>query len=241
LLGNHRTPGRSNAFDAIGCNHPEESAIRLPLLFTIASTVLLVSMDLPPTVPVPEPRPDIGSQSEDGGKPREQSETRTDPKPDPQLDTDTDAKTENQPPETATPPIEPEDQDILAACLSELTTIGAEYRPLARIDDGNGCGIDRPIELRSLGNGVALTPPGILRCRTAVNLARWTRDVVSPMLAKAQPAERLAEVNQASAYICRKRNNAETGKISEHARGTAIDIAGFTFRSGRILTIAPRQ
>jgi hypothetical protein len=61
------------------------------------------------------------------------------------------------------------------------------------------------------------------------------------MLEKSRPEETLASVDQASAYVCRNRNSAETGKISEHARGTAIDIAGFTFRSGKTFTIAPRE
>ena len=37
------------------------------------------------------------------------------------------------------------------------------------------------------------------------------------------------------------RGGAETGKISEHAHGNAIDIAGFTFKSGKTFTIAPRE
>lgn len=139
------------------------------------------------------------------------------------------------------PPIETEDPTLHALCTAELKAIGAEFSEIKRIDDGNGCGIDRPVELKTLGNGVALSPPGTMRCQTAVNLARWTRDVVTPMLRKSRPGETLTKVDQASAYVCRKRNNAETGKISEHARGAAIDIAGFSFRSGRTFTIVPRE
>jgi hypothetical protein len=148
---------------------------------------------------------------------------------------------ERQSPRDVPPPIEREDAALFSACTSELKAIGAEFVEVKRIDDGDGCGIDRPIELRTVGNGVALSPPGTMRCRTAVNLARWTRDVVAPMLGKAQPKERLAEVNQASTYVCRKRNGAGAGKISEHAHGNALDIAGFTFKSGKTFTIAPRE
>lgn len=139
------------------------------------------------------------------------------------------------------PPIEKEDPALLAACVAELNDMGVEFSEEKSMDDGGGCGIDRPLVVKSLGAGVMLSPIGTMRCQAAVNLARWARDVVTPMLAKAQPAETLAEVNQASTYVCRKRNGAETGKISEHAHGNAIDIAGFTFKSGKTFTIAPRE
>lgn len=139
------------------------------------------------------------------------------------------------------PPIETEDPKTYAICIAELKSMGVAFAEVERIDDGHGCGMDRPVEIRSLGNEVALDPPGTVRCRTAINLARWTREVVVPMLEKAQPTEALASVNHASAYVCRKRNGAATGKISEHAHGNAIDIAGFTFKSGRTFTIAPRE
>lgn len=141
----------------------------------------------------------------------------------------------------AAPPIEKEDPAGHASCVAALASLDVTFRELSPIDDGEGCGIDRPLEVTTIGGGVALVPPAIMRCQAAVNLARWTRDVVIPMLRKAQPGEKLAAVDQASAYICRKRNGAGSGKISEHARGTAIDIAGFTFQSGKTFTIAPRE
>jgi hypothetical protein len=151
-------------------------------------------------------------------------------------------KMEKKPIETfVPPPIEKENPVYLAACIAELKAIGADFTEAKPIDESNGCGIDRPLEVKSLGDGIKLVPPGTMRCRTAVNLARWTRDVVVPMLAKSQPKEALAQVDQASTYICRKRNNAETGKISEHAHGNAVDIAGFTFKSGKTFTIQPRE
>ncbi|WP_137155717.1 extensin family protein [Rhizobium sp. FKL33] len=139
------------------------------------------------------------------------------------------------------PPIEQEDPAAFTRCSNALTALGAEFEEVARVDDGQGCGIDRPIMVKSLGKGVPLSPAGEMRCETALNLTRWTQDVVSPFLQKAQPGETLASVNQASAYICRNRNSASSGKISEHARGNAVDIAGFTFKSGKTLTIAPRE
>jgi hypothetical protein len=146
--------------------------------------------------------------------------------------------------ETAAEPpplIEAEDPATYAHCTAELKALGAEFSEAKRIDEGGGCGIDRPVELRSLGAGTLLEPAGTLRCRTAVNLVRWTHEVVVPMLERSRPGETLVSVEQASAYVCRNRSSSETGKISEHARGTAIDVAGFTFRSGTSFAIAPRE
>jgi hypothetical protein len=80
-----------------------------------------------------------------------------------------------------------------------------------------------------------------MRCEAALTLARWTSDIVVPMLKTAKPDETLIGLDQASTYVCRKRNNAETGKISEHAHGNAADIAGFRFKSGNNFSIKPRM
>jgi hypothetical protein len=197
----------------------------LPLL--LAAILLLTAAALPEEIPVPEPRPKIAAPGDI--KPADEKE-----KP-------ATASEEEKPEAYVPPPIETEDPKVYALCVAELKSMGVEFTEAKRIDEANGCGIDRPLEVKSVGGGVTLSPSGTMRCQTAVNLARWTRDVVMPMLKKSQPGETLAEVNQASAYVCRKRNNAETGKISEHARGNAVDIAGFTFQSGKTFTISPRE
>jgi len=214
----------------------------LPLL--LPAFLLLVGAALPEDIPVPEPRPEIAAPA-DHRPADEKTEPVEETKPKPSTgdvkvrpSTDTDKE---KPEAHVPPPLEVEDPKVYALCIAELKAIGVEFTEVKRIDEGNGCGIDKPLEVRSLGGGVSLAPPGTLRCQTAVNLARWTRDVVTPMLKKTQPAETLVQVNQASTYVCRKRNNAETGKISEHAHGSAVDIAGFTFKSGRTFTISPRE
>ncbi|MGO7704674.1 extensin family protein, partial [Rhizobium ruizarguesonis] len=43
---------------------------------------------------------------------------------------------------------------------------------------------------------------------------------------------------RATSYMCRLRNGAGTGKISEHARGNAIDIASFNFEKGEDVAVS---
>jgi hypothetical protein len=203
-------------------------------MLILASSWLLASAQLPINVPIPEPRPDVTQKSDDG---------KSD-KPSVEDDGELDGNREPKTPRAETyvpPPVEAEDSAQFAACVAELKAMGVDFTEAKPIDDGGGCGIDRPLSVTSLGKGIALVPAGTMRCKAAINLARWTREAVVPMLAKSQPAEALAEVNQASTYVCRKRNGADTGKISEHAHGNAVDIAGFTFRSGKTFTIAPRE
>ena len=155
---------------------------------------------LPDIVPIPEPRPDTATPAEE--KPVERAkpgDSASEDKSEPAGTTPAEDEKTTKEEAYVPPPIEAESPAIYAACTAELKAMGAEFREIARIDDGDGCGIDRPIELKTLGNGVTLSPPGTLRCQAAVNLARWTRDVVAPMLAKSQPREILTEVNQAFA------------------------------------------
>ncbi len=134
--------------------------------------------------------------------------------------------------EPAAPPltIEAENEGDLKACMADLAAIGTGFTRIDRVDDGDGCGMDKPIHVERVLPGVALSPAGDMRCQTALQLARWVKHAVLPAAEAGLPAKAtLTSVNHASTYVCRKRNGASEGKISEHARGTAIDIASLSF------------
>ncbi len=138
--------------------------------------------------------------------------------------------------------IEPESDAEHQACLKDLQAMGAVFKDLPRIDDGDGCGIDKPISLSEALPGVKFKPEGTLRCEAALALSRWMKESVIPAgEAALKAAGPIVTINQASTYICRLRNNASTGKISEHARGNAIDIASFTFKDGTTVEVQPRK
>jgi hypothetical protein len=48
----------------------------------------------------------------------------------------------------------------------------------------------------------------------------------------------VAGIRNASSYACRRRNNASNGKLSEHARANALDIAAFDFSKKTQITVA---
>ncbi len=197
---------------------------------------VLPGAGLPENGPVPDPKPETATE-----------EKPVEPAPAPAESLKKGTTTGEK--ETPVEPVKPEVKLEIAgetdaehaACTASLKAIGAVFSASERIDEGNGCGIDRPITVTEILPGTRLEPEGKMRCETALTLAEWTRDSVIPAAAKALPeAGKLTVIHQASTYICRLRNNAETGKISEHARGNAVDIASFGFEKGEPVTVEPR-
>jgi hypothetical protein len=170
--------------------------------------------------PTPEPKPGAAPPAEDGA-----------PQP---LAPTADA---SPPP----PPIEKEDPEALKACLADLAALGAKFEDSPPVAEDQGCGMEHPIAVRSIADGVTVSEGAMMRCETALALTRWVKNLVQPALAVAMPGRRIVAVNHASTYVCRLRNNASTGKISEHARGNAIDIADFKLDNGQSIPMQPRN
>ncbi|MBP1861124.1 extensin-like domain-containing protein [Rhizobium herbae] len=225
--------------------------MHLRIIASLLSILLLSSAGLPEKGPLPEQKP----ATTETAKPAEKTEKKAKEDPLPSKDEKPAQTSPETKPSPDTPSIEtpeskpepvltiaPEDGKEYAACLTALKELGATFREEKRIDDGKGCGIDKPLTLQTVLPGITLKPEGKMRCETALELARWTKDAVLPAVRAALENEGpLTTINQASSYICRLRNNAKTGKISEHARGNAIDIASFTFKSGKSIEIQPRD
>ena len=114
------------------------------------------------------------------------------------------------------------------ACLARLGALGVVFQVVPPIDAGGECPVPAPLELSSLGSGVAVNPKAVLNCRTAEALALWVRDVVVPA-AQAQLNAVPTEISESSTYVCRTRNNAAGEKMSEHASANAVDIGAIGF------------
>ena len=123
-------------------------------------------------------------------------------------------------------------------CEAELKQRGAIFTVGESIAEGE-CGVLRPVEMKTLSSGVSITPSTVLLCRAALALDEWMSDSVVPAAKAAFPDDKLKTFRHASTYVCRPR--ASEAGISEHARGSAIDIGGFTLASGRNLGIAAQK
>lgn len=96
-----------------------------------------------------------------------------------------------------------------------------------------GCGVAKPVKITSVA-GVRLSQPATVDCDTARALKTWVQKGLMPAYGKGK----VVELQVAGHYVCRTRNHRKGAKISEHGRGRAIDISGFTFSNGKTVTVA---
>jgi hypothetical protein len=90
------------------------------------------------------------------------------------------------------------------------------------------------VRVTSVG-GVQLSNAAIVDCKTAKALSKWVEKAAKPALKRKGGG--LKTVHVVASYACRTRNSQKGAKLSEHALGHAVDIAGFTLHSGQKLTV----
>lgn len=194
----------------------------------IPAALLLIAAGLPDDVPVPSPNPHQTQPSAPSGQAPAPAKRETAPTVTP------------KPAETDPPPPEP-DEAALAACEAELKALGAVFERRDAIDGPGTCGLAATYDVTRLAPGIEIRPETEITCRTALAAAHWVRDVVRPAAKVFGKNVRLTGLRQASTYACRTRNSQPDTKISEHARGTAIDISTFEFEGHGALSVMPEQ
>src|SRR4029077_12996398 len=99
--------------------------------------------------------------------------------------------------------------------------------------DGPGiCGMTRPLTRSALAGGeVRVDKTLTIDCPMVPALEAWLNAIVEPD-AEARFGQRVASVNVFGAYSCRPIDNRAGARLSEHAFGNAIDVAGFTLADG---------
>jgi hypothetical protein len=127
----------------------------------------------------------------------------------------------------AFPPLIKPPPAAMSTCGAGLTMVGVTAEAMTPVADGGGCGIAAPVAVTSLEDGdVELTETAVIECRLAERLAGWLADDVQPA-ATAYLGGRVTGLRIAASYDCRNRNNLAATKLSEHAKGNAIDISAF--------------
>ena len=97
-----------------------------------------------------------------------------------------------------------------------------------------GCGISNAVRVRSISN-VTLSQQSVMSCTTARTLKSWIDTGLQP--AVRGKGGGVARLRVAAGYACRTRNSRKGAKISEHAKGNAIDISAFELRDGSDISV----
>lgn len=106
-------------------------------------------------------------------------------------------------------------------------------KPVEKISNG-ACGISDPVRITNVA-GIELINGAVVNCDTALALHDWLEDAAKPALKRKGGG--LVSVRVAASYACRTRNSRKGAKLSEHAKGNAIDISSFTLENGTTLTV----
>jgi hypothetical protein len=129
--------------------------------------------------------------------------------------------------------------EVDARCLSSGEIKASAFtQAMPPLDGPSACGIPHPFRVSGTMDGrVAITPPATIDCAMTATLNRWISGPVQQAAYRnfGQPVVALHEI---ASYSCRSRDNKFGAKISEHAFGNAIDIAGFKLANGQWLTVA---
>lgn len=115
------------------------------------------------------------------------------------------------------------------ACFALLDQAGVKYTRLDKTSANPACGVADGLTLDQ-----SLTPYSgtlTMSCRLAATLYVWERHVVIPA-AEEILGQKVTRIETLGSYSCRRVNSASTGRWSEHAKGEAVDIAGFTLEDG---------
>lgn len=125
------------------------------------------------------------------------------------------------------------------SCERALRKTGTRFEVLKPIAEEVPCGARRPLLLKSLPSAIKV-PAGVkVRCEVAMALSRWMTETVVPS-AELHLGAKVTAIDISTSYQCRRRNNGETGKYSEHAFANGVDIVGFQFEDRDRLAIAER-
>lgn len=113
--------------------------------------------------------------------------------------------------------------------------VAIQGEPIGRVRGKlKGCGLDNAVRVRSV-SGVTLSQSSVMDCRTAKALKSWIDGTAKPSLRRKGGG--VSQIKVAAHYACRRRNNARSGKISEHGKGRAIDISAFRLQNGTEITV----
>jgi hypothetical protein len=126
----------------------------------------------------------------------------------------------------------------LRDCLSDLKAANVEFVELGSVSK-EGCTVAGAIELDAISSPfgkVSMPSKPTMACLFSRQFTSWVRDVAAP-LTLAYMNSKLASIETGPGFVCRTRYDKPDEKVSEHAKGNAIDVAAFNMEDGRRLSV----
>lgn len=105
---------------------------------------------------------------------------------------------------------------------------------IGNVPGSGACGIKNAVEVDAVG-GVLLSQPSKMNCDTARALKGWVQDDMRPAVGDTGGGVKSLKV--AAHYACRTRNSRRGARLSEHAKGNAIDISAFRLADGSEISV----
>jgi len=175
---------------------------------------------LPPSVPLPKPRP---------------AEAPVTPPDKPKLTKQTPAETEK--------PAEPPPPAPLSACRRALTEEIAIAPSIPDIHGPGGCGGEDLVRLEAVvlpdKHQVALKPAATLRCKMASAIADWIRTDMAPLATGLGSV--ISDLDNFDSYDCRGFNGVAGAPLSEHGRANALDVRALKLANGQSIALTDRN
>lgn len=123
-----------------------------------------------------------------------------------------------------------------SACQRQLKRLGVRFDLPAPVVGKGSCGIAAPVKVKSLSGGIDIIPDATLNCPMALAFAKWVKNELAGA-ARVRYLAGIKSIHQMSAYSCRTMNNKVGGRLSEHAKGNAIDIGKINLNNGKTIVV----
>lgn len=120
-------------------------------------------------------------------------------------------------------------------CRAAFAASGIAVSPVPDRSSDDGCALQNVVRLPAT---LRVSPGGpVVTCPMAAAWTLFERHTLQPA-SRAHLGSEVAAVRQLGTYACRNVNHAAGGRRSQHATANAIDVAGFTLRDGREISLA---
>lgn len=117
-------------------------------------------------------------------------------------------------------------------CHADLNRDRVDYRTLPNQDFGGGCLVVGAVQLLDIGVPVAGLKS--MRCPLARNFSNWVRYAVAPAARQILDSD-VVRIESYGTFACRP--IAGSGRLSEHGRANAVDVAVFVLADGRRVSV----